>query len=191
VVANKSGVRLGVGNDPVYASNRCFDPFTFPASGELLKAQIRSVAEELDAFRKQRQREHLELTLTQMYNVLEKLRGHLFIQAQAGLTLFRDVFADVFKAELRIYLPERVLPLSTSPPLDLSALFDTEVNEIRKLLKPRSRRRTEAEARLRSLTIVETSLKQAGVNIATQIATQLFGIRWQSQGKPGTSERKT
>jgi hypothetical protein len=33
------------------------------------------VAEELDAFRKHRQKEHPSLTLTQMYNVLEKLRA--------------------------------------------------------------------------------------------------------------------
>jgi restriction-modification enzyme MmeI-like protein len=37
--ANKSGVRLGVGNDPVCASNRCFDPFTFPASVRIDKKQ--------------------------------------------------------------------------------------------------------------------------------------------------------
>jgi hypothetical protein len=72
--ANKSGVRLGVGNDPVYASNRCFDPFPFPSPGELLTAQIRTAAEELDHFRKERHKEHPTLTLTQMYNVLEKLK---------------------------------------------------------------------------------------------------------------------
>jgi hypothetical protein len=92
------------------------------------------------------------------HHLLYISEGHLFIQAQAGLTLFRDVFAEVFKEDLRLYLPERVLPLSTSPPLDLAALFDTEVAEIQKLLRPGSRRRTEAEARLRSLAIVETSL---------------------------------
>jgi hypothetical protein len=41
-----------------------------------LKAQIRAAAEELDAFRKERQKEHPELTLTQMYNVLEKLKAN-------------------------------------------------------------------------------------------------------------------
>jgi hypothetical protein len=92
------------------------------------------------------------------HHLLNISQGHLFIQAQAGLTLFRDVFKDVFKQDLRLFLPERVLPLSTSPPSDLASLFESEVAEIRKLLKPGSRRRTEAEARLRSLAIVETSL---------------------------------
>jgi hypothetical protein len=74
--ANKSGVRLGVGDDPVYASNRCFDPFSFPDASDKVKAEIRAVADDLDAFRKQRQQEHADLTLTQMYNVLEKLRAN-------------------------------------------------------------------------------------------------------------------
>jgi hypothetical protein len=66
---------LGVGNDPRYSKSRCFDPFPFPECSEELKAQIRAVSEELDAHRKVRQAEHLKLTLTQMYNVLEKLKA--------------------------------------------------------------------------------------------------------------------
>lgn len=74
--ALRAGGWLGVGNDPVYVKTKVFDPFPFPTSGELLKAQIRNVAEELDTFRKARQKEHPDLTLTQMYNVLEKLRAN-------------------------------------------------------------------------------------------------------------------
>jgi hypothetical protein len=74
VWALRAGGWLGVGNDPRYSKSKVFDPVPFPSPGELLKAQIRSVAEELDAFRKQRQKEHPSLTLTQMYNVLEKLK---------------------------------------------------------------------------------------------------------------------
>ncbi len=73
--ALRAGGWLGVGNDPRYSKSKVFDPFPFPSPGELLKVQIRSVAEELDAFRKERQREHPALTLTQMYNVLEKLKA--------------------------------------------------------------------------------------------------------------------
>jgi type II restriction/modification system DNA methylase subunit YeeA len=53
----RAGGRLGVGNDPRYFVSRCFDPFPFPDSDDKLKAEIRAVAEELDAFRKERQRE--------------------------------------------------------------------------------------------------------------------------------------
>lgn len=60
---------------PVYTKSRCFDPFPFPSPGDLLKAKIRAAAEELDSFRKERQKEQPDLTLTQMYNVLEKLKA--------------------------------------------------------------------------------------------------------------------
>jgi hypothetical protein len=79
--ALRAGGWLGVGNDPVYVKTKVFDPFPFPSPGDLLKAQIRSVAEELDAFRKQRQKEHPDLTLTQMYNVLEKLKANEALDA--------------------------------------------------------------------------------------------------------------
>jgi hypothetical protein len=69
-----AGGRLGVGNDPRYNKSRCFDPFPFPLCGEAERERIRAVAEELDAHRKRVQAQHPGLTLTGMYNVLEKLR---------------------------------------------------------------------------------------------------------------------
>ncbi len=79
-----AGGWLGIGNDPRYSKSRAFDPFPFPDPDEALKAEIRAVAEELDAFRKARQAEHAGLTLTGMYNVLEKLKAE---QAGARLPL--------------------------------------------------------------------------------------------------------
>jgi hypothetical protein len=73
--ALRAGGWLGVGNDPRYSKSRCFDPFPFPDCSDDLKDRIRAVAEELDAHRKTRQAEHPGLTLTQMYNVLEKLKA--------------------------------------------------------------------------------------------------------------------
>jgi Fe2+ or Zn2+ uptake regulation protein len=67
--------RLGQGDDPVYVKSKCFDPFPFPETVEPLKSRIRETAEELDALRKQVQAEHPHLTLTQLYNVLDKLRA--------------------------------------------------------------------------------------------------------------------
>jgi hypothetical protein len=60
---------------PRYNKDVCFDPFPFPVPSEALKADIRDTAEELDALRKQVQAEYPGLTLTQLYNVLEKLRA--------------------------------------------------------------------------------------------------------------------
>ncbi len=73
--ALRAGGWLGVGNDPRYSKTRCFDPFPFPECSEGLRDEIRAGAEALDAHRKARQAEHPRLTLTQMYNVLEKLKA--------------------------------------------------------------------------------------------------------------------
>jgi len=69
-----AGGRLGVGNDPRYNKSRCFDPFPFPICGEAEKSTVRKLAEELDAHRKRVQTQH-GLTLTGLYNVLEKIRA--------------------------------------------------------------------------------------------------------------------
>ncbi len=69
-----AGGWLGVGNDPRYTKSRCFDPFPFPDLTEVQKADLRGLGEELDAHRKRQQMAYPNLTLTQMYNVLEKLR---------------------------------------------------------------------------------------------------------------------
>jgi hypothetical protein len=73
--AQGQNTRLGQGDDPVYVKTRCFDPFPFPTPDRETAAEIRAIAEELDAHRKARQAEHPGLTLTDMYNVLEMLRS--------------------------------------------------------------------------------------------------------------------
>jgi hypothetical protein len=72
-MGHERGVRPGVGNGPVHASNRCFDPFSFPS--ERQRSKIVFNAEELDAHRKRVLVEHPHFTLTSLYNVLEKLRA--------------------------------------------------------------------------------------------------------------------
>jgi len=74
-----AGGWLGVGNDPVYVKSRCFETFPFPSAETgltpALSERIRSIAVQLDAHRKSRLAEHTKLTLTGIYNVLEKLRA--------------------------------------------------------------------------------------------------------------------
>jgi hypothetical protein len=93
------------------------------------------------------------------HHLLEISEGQLYIHAQSGVTLFRDLLRNIFNQELTEYLPMRVLPISTSPPMDLTSLFDSEVDEIQKLLVPGRRRRIEAEARLRPLAILDATIK--------------------------------
>ena len=71
----EAGGRMGVGNDPRYNSNQCFLPFPFPAATPAQQARIRELAEQLDAHRKRQQAQHATLTLTDLYNVVEKLRA--------------------------------------------------------------------------------------------------------------------
>lgn len=59
---------------PRYNNSVCFETFPFPATDEDQKARIRDLGERLDAHRKRQQELHSDLTLTGLYNVLEKLR---------------------------------------------------------------------------------------------------------------------
>lgn len=75
VWALAQGSRLGVGNDPRYNKSRCFETFPFPVPTPAQQQAIREKAEALDALRKARLAAHAHLTMTDLYNVLEKLRG--------------------------------------------------------------------------------------------------------------------
>ncbi|MET3604808.1 hypothetical protein ABIC99_002632 [Sphaerotilus sulfidivorans] len=73
-----AGGRLGVGNDPRYNKTRCFETFPFPSDDTGLTPElaqkIGQLAEQIDAHRKARQAAHDDVTLTGLYNVLDKLR---------------------------------------------------------------------------------------------------------------------
>ena len=60
---------------PRYNKNVCFDPFPFPVCSDEQKQRIRDLGEQLDRHRKERQALHPDLTITDMYNVLEKLKS--------------------------------------------------------------------------------------------------------------------
>lgn len=70
-----AGGRLGKGNDPRYNASLCFDPFPFPTPPARLSEQIADAAERLDQHRREALTRSDKLTMTGMYNVLEKLRS--------------------------------------------------------------------------------------------------------------------
>ncbi|WP_137157678.1 DNA methyltransferase [Rhizobium sp. FKL33] len=70
-----TGGWLGAGNDHTYNHTECFDPFPFPDATDAQKAAIGAIAEELDAHRKRVLAAHEHLTLTGLYNVLERLKA--------------------------------------------------------------------------------------------------------------------
>jgi len=93
------------------------------------------------------------------HHLLDISEGQLYVHVQAGVTLFRDIMKDVFDRDLSTSLPSRVLPVSISPPTDLATLFESEVTEIKKLLRPGRRRQIEAMARLRPLAILDSTIQ--------------------------------
>jgi len=70
-----AGGRLGVGNDPRYNLTKTFQPFPFPAATDAQKDEIRRIAESLDDIRASRIAQQPALTMTGLYNVLQKLRA--------------------------------------------------------------------------------------------------------------------
>lgn len=105
-----AGGRLGFGNDPRYNKSKCFDPFPFPAPTEAQKVRLRSLGEQLDAHRKAQQKAHPKLTLTAMYNVLEKLRAGERIEGkdretydQGLIGILRDLHDQIDAAVAEAY----------------------------------------------------------------------------------------
>ena len=102
-----------------YSKVRCFDPFPFPIFAEpSLAERLRDLAEQLDTHRKRQQAAHAELTLTGMYNVLEKLRSGATLSAKErvihehGLvSVLRQLHDGIDVAVLDAYGWSDLLPL--------------------------------------------------------------------------------
>ena len=109
--------------------------------------------------------------------IVELSEQHLYLQSQTGLTLFKDILGDTFQKDLAEELPKRVLPLSTTPPLDIAAIFENELEEIKKLLLPKTRHRVEATNRLRGLAIFDGTIRgekpQPSLSHLNKIADQV------------------
>lgn len=95
---------------PRYNKSVCFDPFPFPDPTEAQKTHLRSLGEQLDAHRKERQAAHPKLTLTAMYNVLEKLRANERIEgkdkeiySQGLVGILRDLHDQIDRAVADAY----------------------------------------------------------------------------------------
>jgi hypothetical protein len=120
--ALSAGGWMGVGNDPVYNKSKCFDAFPFPAASEAQQARIRDLAEQLDAHRKRQQAAHETLTLTGIYNVLEKLkRGEALtakektIHEQGLVSVLKTLHDELDAAVLEAYGWADLGPLLTDP----------------------------------------------------------------------------
>ena len=72
----EAGGWLGMGNDPRYSKSRTFDPMPFPFTegSDSTQSALGNLGDRLDSFRKERLAEHDFLTMTALYNVLERVR---------------------------------------------------------------------------------------------------------------------
>jgi hypothetical protein len=111
---------------PRYNQTRCFNPFPFPDATLEQKEKIRQLGERLDRHRKQVQAQHSEITITGMYNLLEKLRkGEDFTDKdreynnKALVSTLKQIHDELDNAVLEAYGWEDLKPSSlsqTSPP---------------------------------------------------------------------------
>ena len=115
----------------------------------------------------------------------------LYLYSQAGVTLFRDIHDDVFDNALIVDLPERVLPVSTTAPKDLAALFDKEIAEIKDLMAPGTRRKMDAIAKARGLAVLEGAIngdyEQPGDYELKKLCERLTAERDWSKVFPGVA----
>ena len=95
---------------PRYNNSRCFDPFPFPTPTPAQSTRIRDLDETLDAHRKRQQALHPGLTITGMYNVLEKLRSgealtekERVIHEQGLVSVLKQIHDDLDAAVLEAY----------------------------------------------------------------------------------------
>ncbi|WP_018234462.1 class I SAM-dependent DNA methyltransferase [Thioalkalivibrio thiocyanodenitrificans] len=105
-----TGGRLGMGNDARYNKTRCFETFPFPELTESRANAIGDLAEKIDTHRKQVQVDHPDLTLTGIYNVLEKIRAEEPLSAkektihqQGVVSLLRELHDDLDQAVFDAY----------------------------------------------------------------------------------------
>ena len=114
----EAGGWLGMGNDPRYNKSRTFDPMPFPVfqkagrEGKILSR----LGDRLDVFRKERLAEHDFLTVTSLYNVLERERGldngcdvpplsdeERDIHEAGLVSVLKEIHDDIDRAVLRAY----------------------------------------------------------------------------------------
>ncbi|GAB4371135.1 MAG: hypothetical protein Kow00121_12400 [Elainellaceae cyanobacterium] len=103
---------------PRYNKTVCFDPFPFPDPTPEQKQKIRELGEQLDAHRKRVQVQHPDVTITGMYNLLEKLRkGEAFTESdrayndKALVSTLKQIHDELDAAVLEAYGWEDLIPL--------------------------------------------------------------------------------
>lgn len=107
----------------------------------------------------------------------------LYVMAQAGVSLFRDLLAQAFNMKLADLLPERVLPVSTHPPTEFHLLVGQELSQVDALLDPGRRTTAKAAAKLRPILALATASRDdddrvSEAELERAIARRRQGDEW-------------
>lgn len=199
------GSRLGVGNDPVYVKTRCFETFPFPDLAERpeLRNRLAELGEQLDAHRKRQQAAHPELTMTGMYNVLEKLRrGEALTEKEraihdAGLvSVLKQLHDEIDGAVLDAYGWSDLQPPGAAPLGDRLARGDEPAEALEQDLLTRlvglnhERAAEEARGRIRWLRPEYQNPEGAGTQQAEILEDEAPTIAPAAQQNPWPKELK-
>lgn len=172
--SNAAGTRLGVGNDPRYNNPLCFDSFPFPDPAPELRTRLAALAERLDSHRKDAIARDERVTMTGIYNVVEKLRADTPLTSKeravhevAACGVLRDLHDELDALVAAAY--GWTWPLSRDEVLArLVALHDERVSEERaghvRWLRPEyqvPRYRAETGSASPSVALHDTSLTEA------------------------------
>lgn len=110
VWALAAGGRLGIGNDPRYNQTLCFQPFPFPECPSELEEKISGVAKKIDDHRDGATGREQGVTITRMYNIIEKLRSgedlsdrEREIHHSAGCGVLRDLHDELNELVTQAY----------------------------------------------------------------------------------------
>lgn len=90
--------------------------------------------------------------------IVEPSEGQLYVYAQAAVTTFKRLAADTLGLGIRADVPDRMVVVSGNPPQDFGSMLDVEFEDIKRMVAPRSRRRLDAHARVRTMAVLEKSL---------------------------------
>ncbi|WP_163721224.1 DUF3644 domain-containing protein [Micrococcus sp. Alg238-R198] len=85
---------------------------------------------------------------TATHDVIVMSDDVLWLHLRSAVTIFRKVLLSLTGQDLTDVMPGRVLPVSATPPTDVGLVVGREAEQIAKLLRPGTRRRAEARARV-------------------------------------------
>ena len=108
----------------------------------------------------------------------------LYAHAQSSVAIFNSLLSKIFSINLVNYMPNRVLPVSTLPPVEMQVLINEDMGIAKSLLAGSQRRRIEAEARVRTYMVIEKNLRDlygdsSHLPSVERLVTQIKRRNWQ------------